>query len=175
MSYLISAVIILVAILSFIALFDEAREAIKARQRLRHKSDKDRLIARAAGMTGQMHKMDAMLFQQLVIHIYEDSGYRTKLLAVGKESALLLEKNGFYTLMAYKNHAWPISREAVEIFYYHKTKMGLDAMMVISTGGFNLSAWEWAKDHQEIKLINEDGFVDLCNEIASPPSLEYSA
>ncbi|MBI3358792.1 MAG: restriction endonuclease [Nitrospirae bacterium] len=168
MSYLVIAVIVLVALLSLIAIFGEAREAIKTGQRRVHKAEKERLIANAVEMKCQLHKIDPASFQKLVVNVYEEIGYRTKILTVGKEEAILLEQNGIYTLMAYKNHAWPISRETLETLYYHKTKMGLDGMMVISTGGFNVSAWEWSKDQQGVHLINEEDFVDLCNEIAMP-------
>jgi len=40
--------------------------------------------------------------------------------------------------------------------------------MVISTGGFNASAWEWSKEQLGIRLINEEDFIDLCKEIATP-------
>lgn len=167
MSYFISAIIIIVALLSLIALFDETREAIKTRQRRAHKAENERRIVSASTMNGKLHKMDLVSFQKLVIYIYEKIGYRTKTVRAGKESALILEQNGVYTLMVYKNHQWPISRETLETYYYHKTKMGLDAMMVISIGGFNLSAGEWSKDQPEVKFINEQGFIDLCNEIAT--------
>ena len=171
MSYIILATIILVALLSLIAIFDEAREAIKAGQRRVYKAEKEKRIARAVEMKGELHKIDPVSFRKLVVNIYEEIGYRTKILTVGKEEAILLEQNGVYTLMAYKNHAWPISRETLEIFYHHKTKMGLDFMIVISTGGFNVSAWEWSKDQSGVKLINKDSFVELCSEIATPRAI----
>ena len=167
MSFLVSVTIIILVLLSLIAIFDEAREAIKAGQRRARKGEKEKLIARAIGMKGQLHKIDPVSFQKLVVHVYEEIGYRTKRLTLGKEDALLLEQKGVYTLMVYKNSSWPISRETLETFYYHKTKMGLDSMMVISTGGFNLSAWEWSKDQSGVSLINEESFVELCNEIAT--------
>ncbi len=170
MSYFVIAIVVLVALLSLIALFDEAREAIKAGQRRIHKAEKERLIARVVDMKGQLHKIDPASFHKLVVSVYEEIGYRTKKLTVGKESALVLEQNGIYTLMLYKNHAWPISQETLETFYHHKKKMGLDRMTVISTGGFNLSAREWSRDEQGVSLINEENFVDLCNEIAMPPA-----
>jgi len=168
MSYLITATIVLVALLSFIALFGEAMEAVKVGKRRAHKAEKEKLIARAIEMKDQLYKIDAVSFQKLVVYIYEEIGYRTKMLTVKKEKALILEQNGVYTLMLYKNHAWPISQETLETLYYHKNKMGLDVMMAISTGGFNLSAWEWSKSQSGVKLINAESFVDLCKEIATP-------
>jgi len=168
MSYIVSATIMLVVLLSLIAIFGEAREAIKTGKRRLRKAEQEKLITQAIEMKGQLHKLDADSFLKLVVHIYEEIGYKTKLLPVGKEDALLLEQRGGYTLMVYKNSSWPISREALETFYYHKTKMGLDCMMVISTGGFNASAWEWSKEQLGIRLINEEDFIDLCKEIAAP-------
>jgi len=168
MSYFVSAIIVILVLLSFIAFFDEAREVIKTRQRRANKAKNEKLIAGASSMNGQLHKMELVSFQKLVTYIYEKIGYRTKTITAGKESAIILEQNGVYTLMIYKNHIWPISRDTLETCYYHKTKMGLDAMMVISIGGFNVSGWEWSKDQSDVKLINEERFIDLCNEIAVP-------
>jgi hypothetical protein len=170
MSYFVSAIIILIAFLSVIALFDEVREAIKARRRKANKSESEELVARAAGMNGQLYKMSTDAFQQLVIHVYEGIGYRVKALTVGKDCALILEQNGVYALMIYKNHQWPMSCEILEICYHHKTKMMLDAMLFLSIGGFNESACKWSKGQSDVKLINEDGFVDLCKEMAKPLS-----
>jgi len=165
MSYLISATIILVAILSFIALFGEARETIKGGQRRARKAEKARLIAVA--IEGTVHKMNPASFEKLVVHVYEELGYRVKVLAVSKEQAMLLEQNEVYTLMVYKNHTWPMGQETLETFYYHKKKMGLEAMTVIATGGFNESALEWSKGQHEVKFINEENFIELCNEVST--------
>ncbi len=167
MSYLLSATIVLVALLSVIALFGEAREMVKSSRRKAVKAETEKLVARAIEMNGQLHKIDSASFQKLVVHVYEKIGYRAKVLTVGKERGIILEQNGVYTLMIYKNHPWPMSKEILETCYYHKTKMGLDAMMVISTYGFNASAWAWSKDQPEVKFINEERVVELCKEIAT--------
>lgn len=156
--------------LGVIALFDEAREIIKAGQRRADRTERDGLIERALTIKGSLHKMDTASFHKLVTTIYEEIGYRTKAITVGKEQALLLAQKEVYTLVGYKNHGWPISRDTLETLYHHKKRMGLDAMIMISTGGFNHSAWEWAKDHDGVKLINEENFIDLCNEIATQPT-----
>lgn len=116
MSYIVSATIMLVVLLSLIAIFGEAREAIKTGKRRLRKAEKEKLITQAIGMKGHLHKLDANSFLKLVVHIYEEIGYKTKLLPLGKEDALLLEQRGGYTLMVYKNSSWPISREALETF-----------------------------------------------------------
>jgi hypothetical protein len=170
MSYLILAVVLLVVLLSMVALFDEAREMIQSGKRRANKAEKAELIQRALIMKGQLHKIDAVSFEKLVAHIYEELGYRTKNIRVGNENVILLEQKGVYTLVGYKNHGWPISRETLETLYHHKKRMTLDAMIVISTGGFNLSAWEWARENEGVKLLNAENIIDLCNEISAPPA-----
>ncbi|MEK7747523.1 MAG: restriction endonuclease [Nitrospirota bacterium] len=168
MSYLILAAVLLIVFLGVIALFDEAREVIRSGKRHADKVQRERLIERALKMKGRLHKMDVISFQKLVETIYDGIGYQTKHLTVGKENVLLIAQKEVYTLVGYNNNGWPLSREALEILYHHKKKMELDAMIMISTGGFNLSAWEWAQEHDGIKLLNEEDLTDLCNEIAAP-------
>ena len=162
MSYLVLASILLVIMLSFVALFDEARERVRSMKQRSEEIEKQKRIEQAFSLRGQLHKMDPKTFQKWIAHIYEEHGHRTKVFVYGREECLLLEKNGVQTLVGCKNYVWPTSREVLEILYSKTKQMGLDHLVVISTSGFNLNAWEWATERSGVELVSEEKLFELC-------------
>ncbi len=166
MSYLVLITVFLVTVLGLISLFDEARAQLLEAKRRAEEAQKQKRAEQAIKMKGHLHQMDPETFQKWVADIYTDLGHRTKIFTRGDERTLLLAKEGVYTLVGLTNHAWPISQQTLEKLAYKKRQMEADQLVVLSTSGFNLNAWEWTAMQPDIKLISEAGLFDLYEETA---------
>jgi len=170
MAYILPVALLLLTILSLIALLEEVRGRVHKAAQQSGVMEKQKRIDEAYRLRGVLHKMDQDDFYKWVTDIYAERGYRTKVLTIGKERHLLLEKEQVTALVEPRNYVWPVSREMLAVLYHTKKSMGINQLIIISTGGFNIHAREWAQGNSEIELMDETGLFDLCREGALLPT-----